>query len=250
LKDTDCIKYIAESRNIDCLDKPLHKIIDELVDNISSNGLSIMLRILKMPQLRKLAKKTSWGDKIPTNKASLVKKLHDTMEDVGPENFLAGIDSGEMKEILKELEVDVPSSRKEWQKAITKAADNIGLENCLSSFSVAKLKEFVKACDLKVDSDSLESVLQSLMEQENMIAPYEVEGEVPSNKRPEIDKNIRIVDLFHHYFRDDLIIWCESHALSIHGNKKELVERVRRFMMINSWKKIGKDQKLLRKKTE
>jgi hypothetical protein len=186
-----------------------------------------------MNQLKALAKHCDWAKKMPSSKATLAKKLHDTMEEETPKRFLAECDSGLLKDILEGLEVDLPSSRKEYKDTLIKTAETFGLENCFSSFPVTKLKEFVKACQLKVDSDSMEILLQALMEQVSIIAPYEVEGETPSKEKPELDKNIRIVDLWQHYYREDLANWLEdrkSPKLISHGNKKELIERVHRAL--------------------
>jgi hypothetical protein len=198
-----------------------------------------------MTQLKELAKHCEWAKKMPSSKATLAKKIHDTMEDETPKRFLTECDSGLLKDILEELEVDLPASRKEYKDTIIKTAETIGLENCFSSFPITKLKEFVKACELKVDSDSLDSLLQALIEQESIIAPYEVEGETPSSKKPDIDKNIKIVDLWHHYYREDLANWLTAKSLNNHGNKKELIERVRRSL---DDKLEEKDRKKDRKK--
>jgi len=184
-----------------------------------------------MKELKALAKHCDWAKKMPSSKATLAKKLYDTMEEETPQRFLAECDSGLLKEILEGLEVDPKNyARKEYASAIITTAETYGLENCFSSFPVTKLKEFVKACQLKVDSDSMDILLQALMEQVKIIAPYEAEGETPSKEKPELDKNIRIVDLWHHYYREDLANFLEDRKLISHGNKKELIERVHRAL--------------------
>jgi hypothetical protein len=196
-----------------------------------------------MTQLKSLAKHCDWAKKMPSSKATLAKKLFDTMEEETPKRFLAECDSGLLKEILEGLEVDSKNyARKEYASAIITTAETIGLENCFSSFPVTKLKEFVKACQLKVDSDSMEILLQALMEQVSIIAPYEVEGETPSKEKPELDKNIRIVDLWHHFYREDLANWLEDRKLISHGNKKELIERVHRALNDKLYEKGDKKQ--------
>jgi len=228
-------------------DKSKKKLVSELSKNMSSHGLSVMLKLLKLTQLKALAKYCEWGDtKVPSGKATIAKKIHDTMEETSPKEFLEGCDSDLLKEIIvKELEVDLPAAKKDYPDTIITAANNIGLENCFSSFSIPKLKEFVKACGLKVDSDSLDSILQCLVEQISIKAPYEPKGESPSNKQPEIDKNIKVVDLYCHYYREDLSNFCEEKNLNSHGSKKELIDRIRRFFdgkLIES-KDIRKEKK-------
>jgi len=204
-----------------------------------------------MTQLKALAKHCDWAKKMPWSKATLAKKLYDTMEEETPKRFLAECDSGLLKEILEGLEVDSKNyARKEYASAIITTAETIGLENCFSSFPVTKLKEFVKACQLKVDSDSMEILLQALMEQVSIIAPYEVEGETPSKEKPELDKNIRIVDLWHHYYREDLSNWLEDRTLLSHGNKKELIERVHRALNDKLYEKGDRKQDRKKKSTD
>jgi len=105
----------------------------------------------------------------------------------------------------------------------------MGMENFFSSFPTTKIKKFVKFCGLKVDTDSLDVLLRALIDQESVKSHYEAgPGEHPSKVKPEIDKNITVVDLYNHYFREDLSKWCTENSLIGSGSKKELVERIRR----------------------
>jgi hypothetical protein len=239
----DCLKYICEFRHIDTTDKPRKTIISDLSKNVSSQGLYILLKIVKMTQLKALAKHCDWAKKMPSSKATLAKKLYDTMEEETPKSFLAECDSGLLKEILEGLEVDPKNyARKEYASAIITTAETYGLENCFSSFPVTKLKEFVRACQLMVDSDSMDVLLQALMEQVSIIAPYELEGETPSKEKPKLDKNIRIVDLWHFYYREELAFFLEDRNLLSHGNKKELIERVHRALNDKLYEKGDRKQ--------
>jgi len=106
----------------------------------------------------------------------------------------------------------------------------MGLENFFSSFPTTKIKEFVKYCGLKVDTESLDFLLQALKDQESVKSHYEASpGEIPSKVKPVIDENITVVDLHNHYFREDLSEFCKVNKLTASGSKKELVERIRRF---------------------
>jgi len=96
----------------------------------------------------------------------------------------------------------------------------------------------------------LDSLLQALIEQESIIAPYEVEGETPSSKKPDIEKNIKIVDLWHYYYIEDLTNWLAAKSLNTHGNKKELIERVRRALDDKLEEKDKKKDRKKRKTTE
>jgi len=167
----------------------------------------------------------------------LAKKIYETMEEMTPRKFLESCDSAVLKEILKELQIEVRnSSRKDYTDEILRVADTYGLENCFSSFTSQKLKEFIKACGLKVDTDSMDILLQCLMEQESIKLSFKSD-ETPSEAKPPLDKEIRTVDLHYHYFREDLSQWCDQHELSASGSKTELIRRIRRYLEgKNEWK--------------
>jgi hypothetical protein len=229
---------MAEIRNIDSAEKSKHQLVDELSDHVSALGLTVMLRILKVVQLKLMLKLCDTSDdRTPTNKTSIAKKIQETMEEIGPRKFLEKLDSLVQREIIKSMEVDIPAAKRDYVDTILQTTEEMGMENFLSSFPTSKLKEFVKVCKLKVDSDCLDTLLKALIEQESIKAPYvPAEGEpLPSKIKPEIDKNISTTDLYHHYYREDLVNFLETvktdddKKLTTHGSKKELVERIRRF---------------------
>jgi len=128
------------------------------------------------------------------------------------------------------LGIEIPESAKEYAQTLSSISTEMGLESFFSSFPDSKLKEFIKACELKVDSESMDTYLTCLIQQESIKAEYKGDDNVePSKNKPDIDKDITPVDLYHHYFRDELFSWCLEHKLSTNGSKKELVERIRRF---------------------
>jgi len=147
-------------------------------------------------------------------------------EDGSPTKFLLNVQSKHLKEILKYLEIEVETKDK-MVDTLVNLADEMGLEKLFSSFPVSKLKEFIKTCGLKIDSESLDTLLTSLIEQESIKAPFK-STESPSKNQPKIDDNISVVDLHHHYFREDLAEWCKKNELISNGSKKELVDRIRR----------------------
>jgi hypothetical protein len=230
---TKLLRYIAESRHLEVIDVSRKKLISELSKNVSSAGLSVMLRVLKLRVLRRLAQNCDWGEKKqPSIKATIAKKIYDTMEEITPKKFLKQCNPRLLRKILRDLEVDIPSSKKDYVDTIIKTATSMGLENCFSSFPPRKLKEFIKACGLKVDSDTnMDVLLDCLIEQESKIAPFKLVGdESPSKEKPPIDKNISVVDLLAHYYREDLVVYLKENQLISGGSKKELVERIRRFL--------------------
>jgi len=230
--DMELLQHMAETKNIEVGDKSRKKLITELTEHVSSQGLYVLLYYLKQDILKKLSQYCHWGkrDKTPTNKATLAKKIQDAMEDDSPSKFLMHCTSKLLKEMLEYLEMDVPDSKDKCVEAILSLADEMGLERFFSSFPVSKLKEFVTSCSLKIDSESMDTLLASLMEQESIKAPFKSD-EAPSKNKPDIDKKITATDLHHHYFREDLAIWLKENnpKLNSNGSKKELVDRIRRY---------------------
>jgi len=203
-------------------------------------GLSVFLKLLTIKLLKGILDKRFKVDKKPEknrpNKATIVKQVHDVLEENGPRAHLEECEKKVLDEVLEYLEIDTPDSKRDCVKLILTTANEMGLEHFLSGFPVTKLKEFIKACNLKVETDSMDTLLQCLMEQESIKAPFKTD-EIPSKHKPIIDKNISVVDLHHHYFRDELAEWCsdkkvgenEKLWLNPNGSKREIVSRIRRY---------------------
>jgi len=190
-----------------------------------------MLRLIKVKVLKEMGVLVDWEDnKYPTGKAMICKRIQDAMEDMTPKKYLEKLSYEAQKNIIEGLKLEVPSLKKNCVETILQTADEIGLENFFSSFPTTKIKEFVKYCGLKVDTESLDFLLRALVEQENVKSHYEPPpGEVASKVKPDIDASITVVDLYTHYYRDDLSEFCKEKKLTASGSKKELVERIRRF---------------------
>jgi len=227
--DIEYLQYMADSRNIDSTEKSKKQLVTELSSHVSSLGLSVMLRIQKVKDLKVLQEHCEIEDE-KLSKATLAKKIQETMEEENPKKFLEKVNDTDLfKNILKAMEVEPPAARREYIDTILQISYEMGLENFISSFPTTKIKEFVKHCKLKVDSDSLDTLLRALVDQESIKYYYPGTTEEPSSKtQPEIDKNITVPQLYNHYFREDLAGWCEKNGLTSHGSKKELVERIRR----------------------
>jgi hypothetical protein len=154
-----------------------------------------------------------------------------------------------LQKFLEALRVDITNvSRKDLVDLILQNTDEIGMENFFSSFPSTVLKLFLKFCKLKVDSDNSQyTIIRALIEQESIIAAYEpAADEHPSKNKPPIDKNISNVDLYTHYFKEDLAEWLSANGLISNGSKKELVERVRRYL--DGKTDVKKDKKKPRKR--
>jgi len=241
-KDFELLKFMAEARNIEVGDKSRRKLIIELADHVSSLGLYVLLFSLKQDILKTLSTKCHWGkkDKTPTNKATLAKKIQDAMEEDSPAKFLSHCSEKVINEMLEYLEMDIPESHEKCVDALLSMADEFGLFKFFTWFGETKLKEFVKSCELKIDSEVLDTIVECLIEQESIKAPYKSD-DIPSKVKPDLsDANISAVDLHHHYFREDLAAWCTEHKLHTNGSKKELVDRIRRF---HEGKTLPRDKK-------
>jgi len=176
-KETELLTHLAISKQIEAEDKSRKALVQELSDHASSNGLHIMLKSLKAKTLKNLASKLDWGDKkVPNQKGILAKKIYEAMQSK-PKKFLDERSAAELKEILTELDVDVPDKKQDYADAILREADSMGLENLLSTQSIDKLKEFSKSCGLTVESGSLSILIDSILNQEDFEAPKKEEKE-------------------------------------------------------------------------
>jgi len=229
----ELLQYMADQRNIDSNDKDKEQLVNELASHVHSLGLTVVFRILKVKDLKVLSDICKIDDD-KLGKATLAKKIQEVMEEKTPEVLLekASLEHEDLLDnIIKAMEMgEMKAPRKEKIQTILQVANEMGLENFLSSFPTTKIKEFVKHCGLKVDSDSLDTLLRALVDQESIKHFYPGTADEPLSKiTPPIDENITAVQLFNHYFREDLVKFCEKHKLTSHGSKKELVDRIRRY---------------------
>jgi len=240
------LTHLAISKQIEADEKSRKALVSELSDLVSTNGLHIMLKTLKAKTLKNMASKLDWKDnKIPSQKGILAKKIYEAMGSK-PKKLLDERPVSELKEILTELDVDIPENKKEYADAILREADSMGLENLLSAQSVEKLKEFAKASGLTVESNSITILIDSIMNHEDFEAQKkDEEKEKPSKKKPPIDKNITKTDLVSHYYREELAKFLQDKDKEIltTGNKKELADRIVAYFEGKDLPKKGEKKK-------
>jgi len=211
--------------------KSSSQLVKILTTESFSIGLNKLLQSLTRDQLKYIAAKMEWeDDKIPHNKQILVKRLHEELEKVGPKKYLENFKSEELEPLLKTLlpkYAPLPSKSK-YVETFIDEANEIGLENLFSSFPPKKLQEIADACGLTVNSSSIEVLIDCILNQEDHEPPKKKKPktEKPSKKKPAIKKGISKVDLFSHYYRDELFEYCKEHGLKTQGNKKDFVSRI------------------------
>jgi len=103
----------------------------------------------------------------------------------------------------------------------------MGVEHVLSSLTPDKLFEFATACGLKVESHSVDVLIDHILFLEDYKPKKDKKkDDEPSKKKPAMDKNISKVDLNAHYLRTDLVKYLDDHDLLNVGNKTTLASRV------------------------
>jgi len=227
------LKAIAEIRHLDCKFLPKNEIIPKLCDHVNSVGLSVLFgKLISLPTVKDVADACQWDDdeKNVKVKPPLVKKIMETIEEKTAKVFFESLKKSILETILRKAGVNDMGSKAVNVNILLKTIDDIGLEVIFSSCPESKLKAFVKSCGLKTDSQTSNILVRALVDQESIKAEYKPRaGETPSEIQPEIDKDITVVDLHTHYFRDDLVDWLNNHNLSSTGSKKVLIDRIRRF---------------------
>jgi len=150
------------------------------------------------------------------------------MEKVGPKAFLEKFKPETLEPLFDTLDLTTPSSKSKYVDAILSEADSNGVLNLFASFTPKKLLEFAEACGLKVHSTSMETLLDSLLYQEDHepAKKKKAKTEKPSKKKPAIKKGITKVDLNSHYYRDELAEYCKDNGLRVQGNKKDFINRI------------------------
>jgi len=223
----ELLQYIAEAKGVDAADKSKKALVTELTNVVKSNGLHILLKSLLVKTLKQLAEKLDWGEKkAPTQKVTLAKKVFEAMESK-PKKFLEEQPASLLKQLFKELDIALPDNKKDYADKLLDEAQSMGVENLLSTLNPAKLFEFAEACGLKVESHSVDILIDSVLGLEDYKAPKkDKKNDEPSKKKPAIDKNISKVDLNSHYLRTDLAKYLDDHDLLNTGVKSALASRV------------------------
>jgi len=236
--DKEDLLYIAKYRNLpiaaEMMNDPAKDIAKYIAEDISAQGLQILMESLSKETLTKLASHwkveyPGYGENPKPSKRLMAKRLVAGMSENGPKDFFLHSDS-HLALIIADLELEVSAKDKEKAaRAILAEADDIGVEHCLSAFSFAKLEEFAVNSGLKVYGKSREKLLEALIERKNMEKPEKkVRAKAPkvSKAKPKIVKGISAVDLNSWYYAKDLSDWLESKSLPAKGTKKELVKRI------------------------
>jgi len=83
-----------------------------LSSTVSASGLNLLLRNLKLKRLQSLASHIDWDDKkVPSGKGMIAKRIYEAISDK-PSRFFDKLDKKALKEILEELEWDLPEKKK------------------------------------------------------------------------------------------------------------------------------------------
>jgi len=225
--DKELLVAIAITKNLEVTDSFRKNIVKHLAKYVTSIGLKKILSLITYDDLKALAADIPTVEsKTKHGKASLAKRICEHMESVGVSKFLESRDAALMDKILERLEAEVDNGKR--TEAFLAEADLVGLEYLFSSFPTDQLKTFVESCDLKVNSDSREILIQSLVDQKNHKAKPRKKKSLPkpSKHKPDVKKGISKVDLNHHYSREELSEWLKENELPVSGTKKEIIQRI------------------------
>jgi len=232
IKDHDLLSDICESRLLiedDDSKKTSSQLVKMLSRECATIGLKKFLETLKLKQLQKIGANMEWdNDKVPSSKMILAKRIHEEMEKEGPKKFLEDVKYDVIEEIFVDMEIDKPSSKSKYADALIDETEVWGLEKVLMGLPVPKLKDIAEACGLKVESGSLDVLVDCIVKQENHKAAKKksTKQEKVSKKKPDIKKGISKTDLNTHYYRQELLDYCKDHDLKTTGNKKDFIARI------------------------
>jgi len=224
--DKELLVAIANTKILEVTDTFRKNIVKNLAKYVTSIGLQKVLYLIPYDDLKAFAAGVPGiEDKVKPAKAAIIKRLHEHMENVGASKFLDSIDADLMDKILERLETEVEGGKR--TEAFLAEADVVGLDYLFSSFPTEQLKAFVESCDLKVNSESREILIQSLINQTSHKAKAKKKKvPKPSKNKPDLKKGIAKVDLQYHFSRDELSEWCKDNGLPISGSKKEIMQRI------------------------
>jgi len=195
---------------------------------VKERGLIILLKSLLVKTLKELGEKIDWGEKKPpSQKVTLAKKVYEAME-TKPKKFLEDQSHALLKQIYKDLDITPPENKKDYADKLLDEAYGMGVEHVLSSLTSDKLYEYAAACGLKVESHSVDVLIDHILRLEDYKAlkKDKKKDDEPSKKKPAMDKNISKVDLNAHYLRTDLVKYLDDNDLLNVGNKTTLASRV------------------------
>jgi len=135
---------------------------------------------------------------------------------------LEDVSSSVLEEIFKDMEIDKPSSKSKYAESLLEESERWGLEKILMGLPLSKLKEIAEACGLKVESSSMDILVDCIVNQEDHKAPKKKSSkpEKVSKKKPDIKNGISKTDLNTHYYSLELKDYCKENNLNTSGTKK------------------------------
>jgi len=121
-------------------------------------------------------------------------------------------------------------TKKEMVKGILNNVANFGLNHVLQFLTVVELTAVVTHMELEVDSQSKEILIDSIVEKKSYVKPKPKKKVKPSSEKPAIKEGITKVDLQTWFNREDLEEWLRNKGAKVSGKKKELIDRIIKYL--------------------
>lgn len=221
--DDDHLHEIGKKKQFRLNDDALAK---SVADAVSAQGFSKLLQCLSKEQLQALTGATE--EKLTKN--TMIKKAVQQVNDQGAKKWWNGQDKKVLDEVADRMEIEFEKGDNKGE-VIMNTAENIGLENCFSHFDIHRLHEFAEGAGLDVQTQSIETVIDCLVEHKNFVPKTKKKTEKKevkkSKTKPKIDKDISQVDLNSWFYLRDLVDFCKVNDIDHRGSKQQLIKNIR-----------------------
>jgi len=236
------LREIVRRKGYNVSEKKGSALVKAIAEEVSLVGLQRLLRCLTKKLLVEMAKGIAppkpANDKekqtTVTSKQGLIKQILSKMETVTPKKWINALEKKIVNEIKDTLEIDNEKGKTDGELILAEA-DRMGLENCFSTFDINYLLLFCAGAGLDVQSRSLDTVIECLIDGKNLIPEKKKKKKVEappekSKKKPAIKKGINAVDLQSWYNLDDLTDWCQDQKIPHIGKKQVVIHRILKFL--------------------
>jgi len=165
------------------------------------------------------------GEGQPTTKNYLSKKLVERVRDEGLAKAFKSADEAHIISILELLDI---SKKKDVKGYLEDIVREMGVQIFLGKLSAELLNEVCSDLSIRFESNSVTQLVSAITTgkaPEKKEAP-KLSPKKPSKTKPALKKGVKAVDIYQHYFKGELQLYCRENDLKVSGTSKELIERI------------------------
>lgn len=208
-----------------------------IAESVFITGIEMLLKKLTKPLLDRLEADEEISNPVDTktrSKLVIISNLLKVIDDRGLAEFFNSKDSDLVLDVAVRAKIEVDGDKEDIIERIEQWIIFNGLLALLECFPASELQNWCNLQEIDCDSTSRRRLANALIYGEDFEETTNTKKRArtpkPSKKKPVIDENINSVDLVYHYTVNELKEFCEANQIKKTGRKRELVNRILKYL--------------------